>query len=50
MQASAKDTMIGGDEFDNRLLEQCITRFSKESGTRVAAEPTALIRLRILCE
>ena len=41
---------IGGDDFDNRLIEYCINEFKSKKGVDIIKNPKALIRLRKECE
>ncbi len=40
------DTFLGGDDFDNRIIEYLASEFEKESGVDTKADPMALQRLK----
>ena len=40
------DTFLGGDDFDNRIIEYLASEFKKESGVDIKSDPTALQRLK----
>ncbi|MEK7545108.1 MAG: molecular chaperone DnaK [Patescibacteria group bacterium] len=40
------DTQLGGDDFDNKIVEWMITEFKKETGVDLSKDPLALQRLR----
>ena len=40
------DTFLGGDDFDNRIIDYLASEFKKESGVDVKADPTSLQRLK----
>jgi len=44
------DTHLGGDDFDNILLEYCIKEFRNQYGIDISNNKKAKIRLKILCE
>ena len=44
------DNNLGGEHFDNRLLEYCINKLKKENGIDISNDKQALIRLKIACE
>jgi molecular chaperone DnaK len=44
------DTMLGGDDFDNRLIEHIADEFRKESGIDLRADKMALQRLKEAAE
>ena len=41
---------LGGDDFDNRLIEYCANQFLKKTSKDIMQNPKALARLRIECE
>lgn len=44
------NTHLGGEDFDQRLMEFCISRFKRESGIDVSTDKRAVQRLRKQCE
>jgi len=51
VKATAGDTHLGGEDFDERLLQHCITLFEKKSKTTgIRENKRALRRLRTACE
>ncbi len=44
------DTFLGGEDFDNRLIEYLSEEFKKESGIDLASDPLALQRLKEAAE
>ena len=44
------DTHLGGEDFDNKLVEFCIKLFKDENGIDVSNNPKALKRLKNECE
>ena len=41
---------LGGDDFDNRLIEYCATEFRNKTNNDIFQVPKALSRLRVECE
>ena len=41
---------LGGEDFDNRLIEYCATEFQKKNSIDILKDPKALIRLKKECE
>lgn len=51
VKATAGDTHLGGEDFDNRLVEHCLEDFKrKNGGADVTKNPRSLRRLRTQCE
>lgn len=51
VKATAGDTHLGGEDFDNRLVEWCIKEFEKKvRGANIEKNPRAMRRLRTACE
>merc|ERR1719453_923719 len=51
VKATAGDTHLGGEDFDNRLVEYCATEFKKKHrGKDITSNQRALRRLRTACE
>ena len=44
------DSYLGGEYFDNRLLEYCINKFKEENGIDISNNKKALLRLKLSCE
>jgi len=50
VKATAGDTHLGGEDFDNKLVEYCAADFLKKKGIDIRKNPRALRRLRTQCE
>jgi len=50
VKATAGDTHLGGEDFDNRLVEFCASHFLKTSSVDIRNDNRALRRLRTQCE
>jgi heat shock protein 1/8 len=50
VKATAGDTHLGGEDFDNRLVEHCSTEFKRKSRLDISKNHRALRRLRTACE
>jgi L1 cell adhesion molecule like protein len=51
VKATAGDTHLGGEDFDNRVVDHCIKEFTrKNKGVELAGNHRALRRLRTQCE
>ncbi|CAD8175412.1 unnamed protein product [Paramecium octaurelia] len=50
VKATAGDTHLGGEDFDNKLVEYCCAEFMKKKGIDIRKNPRALRRLRTQCE
>jgi molecular chaperone DnaK len=50
VKATNGDTHLGGDNFDQRVIDYLITEFKKEQGVDLAADPMAVQRLREAAE
>lgn len=50
VKATNGHTHLGGEDFDNRLVEYCTSEFKKKSGIDISNNPRALRRLRTQCE
>jgi len=48
--ATAGDTHLGGEDFDNRLVEHCIADFKKKNKLDIRDSARAMRRLRTQCE
>jgi len=50
VKATAGDTHLGGEDFDNKLVDYCAADFMKKSGNDIRDNPRAMRRLRTQCE
>ena len=50
VKATAGDTHLGGEDFDNTLLEHFKNEFKRKSKLDISEDPRALRRLRSACE
>ena len=50
VKATNGDTHLGGEDFDNKVVEFCIADFKKKSGIDIKGNNRALRRLRTQCE
>ena len=50
VKATAGDTHLGGEDFDNKLVEFCAADFLKKNGTDIRTNKRAMRRLRTQCE
>ena len=50
VKATNGHTHLGGEDFDNRLVEFCSSEFRKKTGLDISNNPRALRRLRTQCE
>jgi len=50
VKATAGDTHLGGEDFDNKLVEWCAADFLKKTQLDVRSDPRAMRRLRTQCE
>jgi len=50
VKATAGDTHLGGEDFDNKMVEWCAADFQKKKGIDIRKNPRALRRLRTQCE
>ena len=50
VKATAGDTHLGGEDFDNNLLEHFKNEFKKKTKHDISEDPRALRRLRSACE
>ena len=50
VKATAGDTHLGGEDFDNKLVEFCTADFMKQTGIDIRNDPRAMRRLRTQCE
>jgi heat shock protein 1/8 len=50
VKATAGDTHLGGEDFDNKMVEYCAADFQKRKGIDIRKNPRAVRRLRTQCE
>jgi len=50
VKATAGDTHLGGEDFDNTLVSYCASEFQKKTKVSITGNPRALRRLRTACE
>ncbi|RYY35334.1 molecular chaperone DnaK, partial [archaeon] len=50
VKATAGDTHLGGEDFDNRMVEWCMADFKKKKGLDMGSNERAKRRLRTACE
>jgi L1 cell adhesion molecule like protein len=50
VRATAGDTHLGGEDFDNVIVEKCVAAFLKETGIDIRGNARAMRRLRTQCE
>ena len=50
VKATAGDTHLGGEDFDNKLVEHCAAEFMKKTGIDIRKNPRAMRRLRTQAE
>jgi heat shock 70kDa protein 1/2/6/8 len=50
VRATAGDTHLGGEDFDNILMDYCLSEFKRKTKLEVRDNPRSLRRLRTQCE
>lgn len=50
VKATNGHTHLGGEDFDNKLVDYCMVDFKKKTGIDIKGNPRALRRLRTQCE
>ena len=50
VKATNGDTHLGGEDFDNKIVDYCMADFKKKSGLDIKGNARALRRLRTQCE
>jgi L1 cell adhesion molecule like protein len=50
VKATAGDTYLGGEDFDNRLVDHFVAEFKRKFKKNLLSNPRALCRLRTACE
>ena len=49
VKATAGDTHLGGEDFDNKLVQYCANEFKKKKGIDITGNARAMRRLRTQC-
>ncbi|CAI2357604.1 unnamed protein product [Caenorhabditis sp. 36 PRJEB53466] len=50
VKSTAGDTHLGGEDFDQRMLQHFMTEFKRKTGKDISSNPRAIRRLRTACE
>ena len=50
VKATAGDTHLGGEDFDQRMMDHCIAQFKKKHSLDLTKDNKAIARLRRQCE
>ena len=50
VKATAGDTHLGGEDFDQRMMDHCIQQFKKMHGQDLSGDKKAIARIRRACE
>lgn len=50
VKATAGDTHLGGEDFDQRIIDYCVDQFKKKSSIDVKKDAKAIARLKKCCE
>ena len=50
VKATAGDTHLGGEDFDNRIVDHCIKDFKRKNRVDMSENPRAMRRLKTACE
>ena len=50
IKGAARDMHLGGDDFDNKLIEHCIKEFYDYTGIDISHNLKPKLRLKIECE
>jgi L1 cell adhesion molecule like protein len=50
VRATAGDTHLGGEDFDNKLVDYCANDFKRKNRVELISSPRAMRRLRTQCE
>ncbi|CAB3403441.1 unnamed protein product [Caenorhabditis bovis] len=50
VKSTAGDTHLGGEDFDQRMLQHMVAEFKRKTGKDISKNPRALRRLRTACE
>lgn len=50
VKATAGDTHLGGEDFDNKMVDYCCAEFLKRKNVDIRNNPRSIRRLRTQCE
>jgi molecular chaperone DnaK (HSP70) len=50
VRATSGNTHLGGEDFDHRLMDYCISQFKRQTGNDISKDKRAIQRLRVQCE
>ena len=50
VKATAGDTHLGGQDFDNRIVDHCIREFQRTNGIDITGDGKALLKLKLEVE
>ena len=50
VKATAGDTHLGGEDFDQRMMDYCIAQFKKQHSVDLSADKKAIAKIRRACE
>lgn len=50
VKATNGDTFLGGEDFDNRMVDYCVLEFKKKYKQDISSNPKSIRRLRTACE
>ena len=50
VKATAGDTHLGGEDFDQRMMDYCIQQFKKKHGLDISGDKKSIARVRRQCE
>ena len=50
VKATAGDTHLGGEDFDQRMMDYCIAQFKKKNNLDISSDKKAIARIRRQCE
>jgi L1 cell adhesion molecule like protein len=50
VKATAGDTHLGGEDFDNKMVDYCCAEFMKRKNVDIRNNPRSIRRLRTQCE
>ena len=50
VKSNSGNTHLGGEDFDNQIMELCIQKFKEETGTDITENQKALRKLKFYCE
>ena len=50
VKSTAGDSYLGGEDFDNRMVDYFVDEFNKEHGEDMTSDKSAIVRLKDACE